>query len=95
MSKQPEALRMERSIEQWRGCIPRAMAMEQSETARAFAFAAAKHDILLLHALNAELVEALRIHHEWSIAHMDGYSESGDERVAYRATAAALAKATP
>jgi hypothetical protein len=38
-----------------------------------------------------EVVTALRIHHEWSIRHMPGYSDDGDERVAYRATVAALA----
>ena len=39
-----------------------------------------------------ELVEALRIHHEWSLRNVFGYSENGDERVAYRATAALIAK---
>ena len=39
-----------------------------------------------------ELVEALRIHHEWGLRNIFGYSENGDERVAYRATAALIAK---
>ncbi len=36
------------------------------------------------------LRQALSIHHEWSIRNMPGYNEHGDERVAYRATVAAL-----
>jgi hypothetical protein len=36
---------------------------------------------------------ALQVHHDWSIENIAGYSEQGDERVAYRATAQALTKA--
>lgn len=47
-----------------------------------------------LKAQRDELLEALRVHHEWSLRSMPGYSEHGDERVAFRATSAAIAKAT-
>jgi hypothetical protein len=40
-----------------------------------------------------ELVAALRIHHEWCIAHQPGYSEHGADAVAYRSTAALLKRA--
>lgn len=39
-------LKLNRSIDQWRGCDPRAMATEQSEAARVFAFEDAKADVL-------------------------------------------------
>ena len=45
-------------------------------------------------AIPAAPSDALRIHHEWSIRHMPGYSEDGDERVAYRATVLALTQPT-
>lgn len=45
-----------------------------------------------LMAASRELMEALRIHHEWSIRNMPEYSENGDERVAYRVTTAVLAR---
>ena len=40
---------MKRTIQQWEGCNPEAMATEQSEAARIYAFADAKADILELH----------------------------------------------
>ena len=49
---------MQRKIEQWRGCDPRAMATQQSPAAIEFAFADAKADILALYAL-AERVARL------------------------------------
>ena len=39
---------MNRTVEQWRGCVPKAMATEQSEAAREFAFNDARSDILEL-----------------------------------------------
>lgn len=51
---------MARSISAWRLCDPLAMATKQSPAAIQYGFEDAKHDILLLAALNAELVEALR-----------------------------------
>lgn len=36
---------MKRTIEQWNGCDPKAMATEQSDVARTFAFADSKADI--------------------------------------------------
>ena len=41
---------MNRPIERWQACNPTAMATEQSEAARIYAFEDAKHDILELHA---------------------------------------------
>ena len=41
---------MNRGIERWQACDPVAMATEQSEAARIYAFEDAKHDILELHA---------------------------------------------
>lgn len=40
-------MKLARSIERWRACDPHLMA-QQSEAAMLFAFADAKHDILLL-----------------------------------------------
>ena len=39
---------MNRMVEQWRGCVPKAMAAEQSAEAREFAFRDARSDILEL-----------------------------------------------
>lgn len=49
---------MQRTIEQWRRCIPRAMTYNQSPAAIQFAFEAAQADILALYAL-AERVARL------------------------------------
>lgn len=49
---------MQRTIQQWRGCVPAAMAHGQSPVAIEFAFADAKADILALYAL-AERVARL------------------------------------
>jgi hypothetical protein len=40
---------MKRTIEQWQNCDPKAMAYEQSDAAKLFAFQDAKADILELH----------------------------------------------
>lgn len=40
-----------------------------------------------------DLLAALKMHHEWSIENMRGYSEFGEESVAYRATKLAIEKA--
>lgn len=50
---------MNRTIKQWASCDPMVMATKQSGAARFFAFADAKHDILLLHKQRAELLDAL------------------------------------
>lgn len=49
---------MQRTIKQWRGCVPAAMATQQSPAAIQFAFEAARADILALYAL-AERVARL------------------------------------
>lgn len=50
---------MNRTIEQWSGCQPEAMATEQSDVARTFAFADAKADILESHRENERLRDLL------------------------------------
>ena len=52
---------MKRTIEQWSGCKPEAMATAQSDVARTFAFADARADILELHRENERLREGLRL----------------------------------
>lgn len=51
---------MNRTIEQWTNCDPMVMAAKQSWAARFFTFADAKHDILILHNKNTELLEVLQ-----------------------------------
>ena len=58
---------MKRTIEQWNGCEPEAMATEQSEVARTFAFADAKADILELHRENERLRELLAALKAWDV----------------------------
>lgn len=48
-------MEMNRTIEQWRGCDPEAMAYHMSEAATMYAFKDAKADILALHAENERL----------------------------------------
>lgn len=54
------APKLARPLTNWQSCEPLAMATKQSAVAIQFAFEDARHDILLLAALNAELIEALR-----------------------------------
>lgn len=49
-----------RTLAQWRGCDPHAMATRQSPAAVEFALADAKHDILALHATVEGLREVLQ-----------------------------------
>lgn len=58
---------MKRTIEQWRGCEPEAMATRQSDAARTFAFADAKADILELHRDNERLRELLADLKAWDV----------------------------
>jgi hypothetical protein len=51
---------MNRSIDQWRGCVPSSMA-KQSDAAIIFAFEDAKHDILELAKENKRLRSMLKI----------------------------------
>lgn len=69
---------MKRSIETWRDCAPQAMATEQSEAARTFAFQDARADILELAGTNAVLVNLL---HECQMVLKTIEPESTDERV--------------
>jgi len=50
---------MNRTIKQWANCDPKAMAVNQSEAARYFAFKDAKSDILNLHRKNQIMLCAL------------------------------------
>lgn len=50
---------MQRTIEQWRGCDPRAMATNQSPEAREFAFADARADLLHMDGERAVLLGLL------------------------------------
>ena len=58
---------MNRTIEQWNGCQPEAMATEQSDVARTFAFADAKADILELHRENERLRDLLADLKAWDV----------------------------
>ncbi len=58
---------MNRTIEQWSGCQPEAMATEQSDVARTFAFADAKADILELHRENERLRDLLADLKAWDV----------------------------
>lgn len=49
--------------------------------------------IVQLLAAAPALVAALQVHHEWSLRRLPGYSEDGAEALAFRTTAAALARA--
>jgi hypothetical protein len=51
---------MQRTIEQWRGCDPQAMATDQSPEARMFAHRDARADILELHGEHLMLADLLR-----------------------------------
>lgn len=52
---------MKRTIEQWTKCDPKAMAYNQSDAAKQFAFEDARADILELHAENLRLRNVLRV----------------------------------
>jgi hypothetical protein len=69
---------MKRTIDQWKSCVPRAMAYEQSQAAQQFAFEDAKADILELHKENLRLRNIARAiaypqrgHHEEGYGLMD------------------------
>lgn len=52
---------MKRTIEQWSKCDPKAMAINQGDVAKQFAFEDAKADILELYAENLRLRNVMRI----------------------------------
>jgi hypothetical protein len=52
---------MKRTIEQWQNCDPNAMAHNQSDAAKAFAFEDAKADILELYAENKRIRRVMQI----------------------------------
>jgi len=52
---------MKRTIEQWKNCDPNAMAHNQSDAAKAFAFEDAKADILELYAENKRIRRVMQI----------------------------------
>jgi hypothetical protein len=52
---------LKRPLEAWRKCEPHAMATKQSAVAIKYGFEDAKHDILALGDLCAELIDALKV----------------------------------
>jgi hypothetical protein len=54
-------VKMKRSIDRWRNCDPSAMAHEQSDAAKQYAFEDARQDILELHAENERFKALLKL----------------------------------